>query len=385
MEPILVVGGGLAGLAAALALPGPVVLVDPRPREAGAKDRRSAAILQPGRALLERFGVWDDLASATPLERLRVLDLDTDRDATFDSADLEGGGPFGWNVPNDAMRAALLGALEARGDVELAFGTSLSSLTPRSEESLARLSDGRRLHPPLTVGADGRGSAVRRALGIGVREWDTGQKALSFTVRHEAPHANVSTEVYAGGGPLVLVPLPDPHESAVVWMERAAEAERLAASGDAAIGAAATERSGHVLGTLEVSRAPVAFPVTTRLADRMAGGSAVLMAEAAHTVPPIGAQGLNMSLADAAALGEAVASGGGPAAYEKARLWDVRARVAAVSALGAAAMGGPLAAPRAAAIGLLGQHPGLRKPLMRFGLGSGRLDTSPASGHPSAA
>ena len=148
MDPILVVGGGLAGLAAALALPGPIVLVDPRPREAGAKDRRSAAILQPGRAFLERLGVWDGLASATPLERLRVLDLDTGRDATFDSADLEGGGPFGWNVPNDAMRAALIEALEARGDVELAFGTSLSSLTPRSEESVAHLSDGRRLRPP---------------------------------------------------------------------------------------------------------------------------------------------------------------------------------------------------------------------------------------------
>ena len=372
MEPILVVGGGLAGLAAALALPGPVVLVDPRPREAGDKDRRSAAVLRPGRALLERLGVWNALASPTPLDMLRVLDLDTGRDAVFDSADLEGGGPFGWNVPNDAMRSALIDALEARGNVELAFGTSLASLTPRSEECVAYLSDGRRLRPPLTVGADGRDSAVRQALGIDVREWRAGQKALSFTVRHEAPHGNVSTEVYAGGGPLVLVPLTDPHESAVVWMERASEAERIRASGEEALGDAATERSGWVLGRLEVSRAPVVFPVVTRLADRMAGASAVLMAEAAHTVPPIGAQGLNMSLADVAALGEAVATGTGPAAYERARLWDVRARVAAVSALGAAAMGGPLAAPRAAAIGLLGQHPGLRGPLMRFGLGAGR-------------
>ena len=369
MEPILVVGGGLGGLAAALALPGPVVLVDPREPEPNARDLRSTAILQPGRALLEELGVWRRIGAPTPLRVLRIGDLDADRWTEFDSADLEGGGPFGWNVPNAELREALLSAIAARGDIDLRYGTALAALTPRTTEALARLSDGTRLRAQLAVGADGRESAVRRACRIGVHEWRSGQSALSFVVRHGMPHDCVSTEIYRSGGPFVLVPLADPHLSAVVWMERTGEAERLSALPGPALAASASERSAMVLGPLSLERAPVLFPLVTRLARRLSGPSCVLMAEAAHAVPPIGAQGLNMTLGDVAALRGAIADGTGPAGYERARRLDVSARVAAVTALGVAALGGPVSAPRGLAIGLLDRMPALRRPLMRFGLG----------------
>ena len=380
--PILIAGGGPAGLAAAAALAAEgnrVLLCDPAPEAARtARDRRTTAILQPGRALLERAGVWARLDERpVALDEMRVVDLRASRAARFRAREISER-PFGWNVRNGALRRALESRVEALGVAWRAAG--VAALVNRSGEALVTLSDGLRLRADLVIGADGKESRVRAAAGIGARTARPGQRALSFTVAHGAPHANVSTELYDAGGPLVLVPLPDepdavpPHRSAVVWMTAAPEAERLAALDPDALSEAATARSGGVLGPLRALDAPAIWPVEFRLADRFAAGRVALMAEAAHALPPIGAQGLNMSLADAAALRDLCA--GGPAtadlaAYDRARRPDAAARLAAVAALNGAAIGaGPLGGLRGAGIGLLAAAPPLRRGLMRLGLGA---------------
>jgi 2-octaprenyl-6-methoxyphenol hydroxylase len=395
---ILVSGGGLAGLCAAAVFGGMglrVLLVDPAPRavDGPGADLRSTAVLQPGADLLLGAGVWPRLAShAMPLRVMRIVDAGGPAPQArairdFDSTDLSDR-PFGWNLPNVIFLRELRAHLAGLPGVEYRPGTGTAGVLTRETEARVTLSDGTRVSARLVVAADGRDSPLRRALDIPVTTLRYGQTALVFAVTHPIPHDNVSTEVHRSGGPFTLVPLPD-HQgrpaSAVVWMERAAEAARLASLGEEAFAALASERSAHVQGPLRLVTARQAWPVIGQVAHRLSAQRVALVAEAAHVVPPIGAQGLNMSLADIAALADLAVQGelGGPAmldAYHRRRHPDVLARVMGIHALNRASMeGAPLWRDlRGQMLRLLHDAAPLRRSLMQLGLGA-RRGTFPAA------
>ncbi len=382
---ILVAGGGTAGLAAAAgfgSLGLRVVCVDPAPEGAAEgpdEDLRTTAILQPGRALLEQAGLWDRVAAeATALRVMRIVDARGEpvrRD--FNAGDL-GDQPFGWNVPNRVLKRAFAERLAEMEHVTLLRGVGFSDRLAQLDEVLVALTDGRRVSARLLVGADGRDSAVRRACGIGVQCTRYGQKALVFAVTHAEPHRGVSIEVHAKGGPFTLVPLPD-HEgrpcSAVVWMTDGGEAMRLKALPDEEFTAAANARSAGVMGELAPVGGRQAWPIVTQVAERITARRTALMAEAAHVFPPIGAQGLNTSLADLRTLIDLAAARradiGGERflrAYARSREGDIRLRALGIDALNRVSIGG-LGPLRAAGLRVIHDVPPLRHALMRLGLG----------------
>lgn len=381
---ILVVGGGVAGLTATAVLAGAgrrTLCIDAAPREAGAGDSRTTAFLRPAVDLLTEAGVWPRLDGAiAPLDTMRLIDAGGVRNEAREIADFHAAEisepPFGWNVANRDMRLALMTQCDASPGADLAFGVSLEGLTPRRGHQIARLSDGRRIRARLVVGADGRDSAVRGFAGIGAKRTGYGQKALVFTVSHEEPHRNVSTEIHRSGGPFTLVPMPDAGgpRSSVVWMEHAGEAMRLAALPHEAFDAALNTRSLDVLGPLRAVSPRAAWPIISLIAHRLTAPRIALIAEAAHVVPPIGAQGLNMSLADIAALCDGIGEDPGAAdslaAYQ--RRWpELAARVAGIDALNRAAMAGaqPIRDIRRAGLGLIARARPVRQTAMRMGLG----------------
>ena len=393
---VLVAGGGVAGLAAAAAFAGAgfrVICVDPVPPvtsgDAAGADLRSTAFLMPALALLDRAGLKQRLAPhAAPLRVMRIVDaggaegvVRTTADFAAEEAGVEA---FGWNLPNWLLRREMVARLAEIPSAELRPGTRVDRVTPRRDGAIVALSDGCQLRAGLVVAADGRDSTVRRSLGIRARRWGFGQKALVFTVAHERPHDGVSTEVHRSGGPFTLVPLPDrdgvPH-SAVVWMDRGPQAAALAALPDAALAEAATNRSCGILGALRPVGGRALWPIVAQLAERLDGPRAALVAEAAHVVPPIGAQGLNMSLSDIAALldrvaaardtGADIGASGLLAAYHRSRYGEILARVAGIDALNRAAMAGaqPLRDVRALGLRALHGFGPLRRQAMRLGLG----------------
>ena len=393
---ILVSGGGVAGLTAAAAFGAAgfsVTCVDPAPpittEDADGADLRTTAFLQPARDFLDRAGLWDRLAPhASDLRIMRIVDAGGETPEPraaydFDAADISDL-PFGWNLPNWLLRREMAAALEAMPDVDFHPGKGTLSLLTREREALVGLSCGTRVRARLVVAADGRGSPMREAAGIGVRTTRYGQKALAFAVAHDAPHGAVSTEIHRSGGPFTLVPLPD-HDgqpsSAVVWMERGPEVARLAGLERTAFEAAMTERSAGLCGPLRLISRRTVWPIISQVAERMAGTRLALVAEAAHVVPPIGAQGLNMSLADLTVLLDlALASPadlGGErmlAAYHKARQIEVRARVAGIDALNRASMvqSQGWRDMRMRALRAFYSVKPVRVGLMRAGLGTGR-------------
>lgn len=394
---ILIAGGGIAGLTAAAAFGTAgfsVLCVDPAPpvtsREAEGADLRSTAFLQPAQAFLEEAGLWERLAPhATPLQTMRIIDAggpepEARLSRDFEATDLTPELPFGWNLPNWLLRREMAARLEEMERVSFETGVTAERLFTRTGEARVTLSDGRCIRCRLVIAADGRDSALRHAAGIDVACTRFGQKALAFAVTHPIPHGNVSTEIHRSGGPFTLVPLPD-HDgrpsSAVVWMEDGARAAALHAMAVPEFEAAMTRRSAHQFGPLTLASRRAIWPIIAQHARALASERLALVAEAAHVVPPIGAQGLNMSLTDlkvlldlARAAPDRLGDAEMLARYHRARITDIRARVTGITALNRVSM---LRAPmlrdlRAAGLAALHGATSLRRALMQLGLGPSR-------------
>ncbi|HMB12620.1 MAG TPA: FAD-dependent monooxygenase, partial [Roseovarius sp.] len=272
--------------------------------------------------------------------------------------------------------------LESLPSVTFRPGTGTTTLFTRESEARIGLSDGSRVRCRLVIAADGRNSPIREAAGVKVKTTRYGQKALAFAVTHPIPHENVSTEIHRSGGPFTLVPLPD-HEgrpsSAIVWMEEGPEVVRLAALPVEAFEAEMNIRSCYLFGPLTLASRRTVWPIISQLAERMYAERVALVAEAAHVVPPIGAQGLNMSLGDMRVLlelAEAAPERLGDRAmletYHRRRHLEVRARVKGIDLLNRASMmrAQPLRDARAQALDAIYSLAPVRKTLMQMGLGA---------------
>ncbi|WP_424975161.1 UbiH/UbiF family hydroxylase [Dinoroseobacter sp. S124A] len=390
---ILISGGGVAGLSAAAAFGTAgfdVVVVDPAPPvtegDAADADLRTTAFLQPSRDVLARAGLWERLAPfAAPLQVMQIIDAGGPEPVArvqkaFDAEDISDE-PFGWNLQNWLLRREMLARVTELPNVDFRAGIGTADVLTRATEARVRLTDGSMVSAQLLIAADGRNSPVREALGIDVQTTRYGQKALAFAVTHPLPHDSVSTEIHRSGGPFTLVPLPDldgQPRSAIVWMERGPEAQRLAALPVPEFEAEMNARSTGLLGHLTLVSRRSVWPIISQIAERFSGERTALMAEAAHVVPPIGAQGLNMSLADlrllldlAEANRDALGSPEMLAQYHRKRYPDVRTRIAGIDMLNRASMAAaqPLRDARAQGLKALYGLAPVRKSLMQLGLG----------------
>src|ERR1700694_5589188 len=337
-----VVGGGPAGLAAAIALAQSGAATALIARRAPYGDNRTTALLGGSVDFLQALDVWPRCHDqAAPLQVMRLVD-DTCRlirapEVRF-SCDEIGLDVFGYNIEN----RLLMETLEARAAVlaELTrFDDEADTINPQDADVAIRTGQGNSLSARLVAGADGRHSLCREAAGIEVRRRELNQSAATFNVRHSRPHRNISTEFHTPQGPCVFVPLPG-DRSSVVWVAAPKQAERLRALSDEELSQAAESQSHSILGRLNVEPGRHLFPLAIERPRQFAKARIALVGEAAHVLPPIGAQGLNMGLRDAADVADAVryalASGEDPGApavlnrYASARRADVVSRTLAV-------------------------------------------------------
>jgi 2-octaprenyl-6-methoxyphenol hydroxylase len=377
-----VVGGGPAGLAAAIALALGGARTALVAKRAPYGDNRTTALLGQSVDFLETLGVWSRcVADAAPLRVMRLVD-DTGRlirapEVRF-SCDEIGRDVFGYNIEN----RVLVDALEARA-AELANLTRIDDdaelVSPQADQAEIRTRHGTVVTARLVAGADGRHSLSRDAAGIGMSRRPLNQTAVTFNVRHGRPHHDVSTEFHTIHGPCVFVPLPG-DRSSIVWVTTPRETERLMALDDAALSREIEQRSHAILGHMEVESGRHAFPLAIERPKRLAMQRVVLVGEAAHVVPPIGAQGLNLGLRDASDLAEiacaAIARGDDPGApqalarYERARGPDIASRTFAIDIANRSLLSSflPVQGLRAVGMHLLGQVGPLRRFAMREGL-----------------
>lgn len=374
---VIVVGAGPAGLAAALECErrGCDVAIVAPPRTG--HDERTAALLAGSVNLLRNLKVWDLLAAKAPMRSLRIVDgtrrLFRAPEVTFHASEI-GLPAFGYNVRNKDLVDALEEGVAARSIPRLA--TSVAGVLADANQIRLELASGGTVAARLAVAADGRRSTVRDKIGIGVREWRYDQSALVVNLAHASPHNDTSTEFHTETGPFTLVPLPG-HASSLVWVDRPHEAARRVATDEVSLAEEIEARSASLLGATRIDGPRQAFPLSGMTATAFAASRTVLVGEAAHLFPPIGAQGLNLGYRDVAALGDVLAdTGGDPGApgrlraYDEARRVDVLTRTAAVDALNRTLLTGflPMQALRGFGLFLLDRVPALRHAVMRQGI-----------------
>jgi 2-octaprenyl-6-methoxyphenol hydroxylase len=379
---VVVIGGGPAGLTAAIALAQTGANTALIARRAPYADNRTTALLGGSVDLLRELDVWPRCKDkAAPLQTMRLVD-DTGRlirapEVRF-SCDEIGLDEFGYNIDNRALTSALEQRAAELSDLTR-FDDEADTISPYDADVAIRTGHGKSLSARLVVGADGRQSLCREAAGIAVRRRNLNQAALTFNVSHSRPHRNTSTEFHTPQGPCVFVPLPGDRCS-VVWVAAPKEAERLIALSDDELSVAAEIQSHSILGRIYVEPGRHLFPLGIEQPRQFAHHRIALVGEAAHVLPPIGAQGLNMGLRDAADIAdivrEAMASGEDPGSpqvlkrYDSARRGDVTSRTFAIEMANRSLLSDflPMQTLRAAGLHLIGSIGPLRRLAMREGL-----------------
>ncbi len=346
-------------------------------------DERTTALMDQSIRFLERLGVWEAIApSAAPLSVMQIIDgtkrLLRAPTAQFRAQDV-GLYAFGYNIPNGALSETLDAAVAAEPNITR-ISQSVATFDVSSERAILTLSDGAVLGSDFVAAADGRQSKARETAGIGVRRWSYPQSAVVLNFAHSLPHGNVSTEFHTESGPFTQVPLPG-LRSSLVWVVKPNEAHRLVELPIEELSRLVEERMQSMLGKVKVEGAAQAWPLSSLMAERFGKGRLALIGEAAHAFPPIGAQGLNLSLRDIIALSELlVATGDRPIPadagdrFNRRRGPDIVSRTVGVDLLNRSLLSDflPVQMLRAAGLHILTNAPPLRNLLMREGIEPGR-------------
>ncbi|MEX0899588.1 MAG: FAD-dependent monooxygenase [Gammaproteobacteria bacterium] len=314
---VIVVGGGMVGASMALAL-APLDLriavvdrVPPPERRAPGYDDRSTALAAGSRRILEAIGVWNALAlHATPIHDVHVSEHGRLGTAVLSARDVALDA-LGWVVENPRLAIALDDALVKCPAVERFQPATLAGIIDTGDAIEVDLdTDGvmRRCRTRLLIGADGATSTVRELLGIDASVRDYGQSAIVTNLTPLILREGYAWERFTPDGPLAMLPLTG-GRCALVWTMPRARAEARLALSDDAFGQAVNALFGGRFGGIARVGRRQAWPLTRTLAAKQRRGRAVLVGNAAHSLHPIAAQGLNLSLRDCAALAEAVAAG----------------------------------------------------------------------------
>lgn len=337
---VAIVGGGVPGLAFAGLLHQAgidVCVIDPQPPAPPASlapSGRTVALLNSSLNILQAAGLEDPGRYGAPMRTMRLIDDSDPRSATisadFNAQDL-GQSHYGINIPLNILRAQMTTRHQ-----NLLYAATLKSCHVDEHGVHLKLAPGKTLNCRLIVGADGRKSLVRAQAGIDIWQHDYGQSAITFLIEHSHNHHSIAREFHRPCGPLALVPLPG-RQSSVVWVMNTEEAQNMIRLKKAEFESAFQNSTKNALGRITLASTPECWPLIMIKAKRLTAPRTALIAEAAHVISPITAQGLNLSLRDAATLAQCIIDHlrlgldvGDPAildAYERARRPDLETRI----------------------------------------------------------
>ncbi len=358
---VCIVGAGPVGgtLACRLAQGGASVAIIDRaplpPMEHPDFDGRAYAVAAGSRRLLEAAGLWDALPQAPgPILDIRVSDGRIGRGASSlhlhfnhtEAGPPDDATPFGWMVEARSLRVALNSTLHTLPNLHL-FAPADAVVDRREDQATIRVVDGPTINARLVVAAEGRNSPLREKAGIPVTRAAYGQRGIVCAIAHEKPHNGVALEHFLPSGPFAQLPMAPtegaPNISAIVWTERTATADRIAAMDDTLFTREVARRLGPQLGAIRLVGRRWTYPLSAMHAQRYTSTRLALIGDAAHGIHPIAGQGLNLGFRDILALSDlvltALQSGQDPgrpellSSYQRRRRPDNLAMLAATDAL----------------------------------------------------
>lgn len=311
---VIISGAGVAGLTLALLLSKAGLtstLIDPM-KKPNAKQlklpkvnedigTRTTALMNDNMNILDQAGISDDIAAyIEDLRELRIIDAGQrkDKSITFLSGEI-GLERFGANIPNIVLSKTLVQHALKDKNITIIYDSEIESYEAQTSAVNVTLNNGKTLNATLLIGADGRKSKVRELAMIDTQDKDSGQIALTCILKAQKHHSYESTELHYQGGPFTLVPLPDNYVS-LVWVEKADRAKYWLDQNHANQQDEINALSKNLLGELELKSDIESYPLISLQASEVIKPRIALIAEAAHVLHPMGAQGLNTSLRDVA-------------------------------------------------------------------------------------
>jgi len=320
---VILGGGGLVGQTLALALDQAgvsVAVIDaskPADTLAPTFDGRAFAIAFGSYRMWRALGVADTLDEyAQPMRQIMVTDGTLSGGPSlmhlhFDGAEQrDPDEPLGLMCEARHVRLALDRAVKAKPSIRMIQPMSVTKIERDPAGVRVMLANGESLRAPLLVGADGRRSFVREAVGIRTIGWQYPVTAIVATIAHEKPHDAVAHEYFLPNGPFAILPLKG-NRANIVWAEPRAAAEALLKMPEEDFLAELRIRFGDFLGALSLEGPRFGYPLSMQMAERMIDARVCLAGDSAHGIHPLAGQGLNLGLKDCAALAECIADGVG--------------------------------------------------------------------------
>lgn len=306
---LAIVGGGIVGatLACALKYSGlSVVLIEAQPlsREQLKPQAYNLSILS-GR-IFQGIGVWDKiLPQITTYQQIRLSDADHNGIVQFHPTDLGTDG-LGYIGEHRVLLSSLYDFLTDCPHVSLLSPAEVVNVDYQAsgvEINVNVAGETRQVRTRLVVAADGARSHIRTNAGIGTHGWQYWQSCVTARIKTEKSHHNTAFERFWPSGPMGVLPLSE-NRCQVVWTAPHAEAKALSELDEKEFLTLLEQRTGGLLGHLELESMRVVFPVQLMQSDRYTQSRLALIGDAAHCCHPLGGQGLNMGIRDAAALAQ---------------------------------------------------------------------------------
>ena len=308
----LVIGGGTVGAAAALGLActgREVALIDrkqPEVRSADAPmDPRVVAVSPGSKRLLEALGAWQHVRPAR-FAAYADMQVVAGRGEVHFRATEHGLAALGWIAELPELDQALWHELKKRRRVSVYAPADVQDIHIEDNQVSVALADGQTLAGRMLLGADGAKSRVRSAAGIEVTAHHYNQRAIVTHLETEESNPGTAWQRFTDLGPLALLPLPE-GRSSLVWSVHDDEAGRLMEMSDEEFLEALAEHCVKPpFGAFNATGERHALPLVRRQSKPLASGRIALLGDAARSVHPLAGQGLNLGLADVAALIEAL-------------------------------------------------------------------------------
>lgn len=308
---VAIVGAGIVGATLACAMKDSglqVVLIDAQPQALAASRRQAYALTLLSGKIFKGLGVWDEIASQiTTFRQIRLSDCDRSI-VQFYPQDL-GTDALGYVGEHSVILSTLHKHLNPTANLHWVCPADVTQVHyhPETVEIDLNLKNDpqtpQRLTARLLVAADGAKSAIRTQAGISTKGWKYWQSCVAFTVKAEKSHQNIAHERFWYTGPMGVLPLPG-NRCQIVWTAPHSEAQALKDLDEPAFLNLLQQRTGGLLGRLELVSPRYVFPVQLMQSSQYVQSRLALVGDAAHCCHPVGGQGLNMGIRDAAALAQ---------------------------------------------------------------------------------
>ncbi|MGB7086212.1 MAG: FAD-dependent hydroxylase [Phormidesmis sp.] len=304
---VVIIGGGIVGLTCACALRSSrlrVGVIEAQTAQQAAARQRAYAFSPVSAQILNGLGLWDIVGpQLTHFQRVKLSDANYPKAITFRPEDGRGKAVY-YSAEHTVLMSALQAAVEAADNID--YWCEAQMLEARSGQlTVAQAGKHYVFQTRLVVGADGARSAVRELANIKTLGWKYWQSCITAVLEPEHSHCNTAYERFWPSGPFAILPLPH-NRCQIVWTAPHDEAKALLALPREQFLAALQARYGDDMGQLTLVNQPRMFPVQLMQSRRYVRPGIALVGDAAHCCHPVGGQGLNMGIRDAAAIAQII-------------------------------------------------------------------------------